>query len=381
MIVVIADDLTGAAEIGGIALRYGLSAEVVTGPVPGSDADVLIISTDTRSMPEAEALKVTEAVSHAIFKLNPAFVYKKVDSVLRGHVVAELNIHKRILNYKRALLVPVNPALGRIITSGEYYVNGKPIHETDFANDPEFPATSAEIHKILRAEKDGIFTVKPGEALPASGIVVGEAADNDDLEYWAKTIDRETLAAGSAVFFLGILESMGHHKIQHKNYSIIDAPSLIVCGSSHEKSRNLVERSKNNGQPVSYMPAEVISCNAAIAYDKWADEIVSLIKKNKTAIIAIDNSSVKNHEITAAELRNKKAVVIEKVFAKVNLKELIIEGGSTAAAIIKQLNFSRFFPVDEPGAGVIKMKVAPYNNLFLTLKPGSYNWPAHIWNF
>ena len=204
---------------------------------------------------------------------------------------------------------------------------------------------------------------------------------NDDLEYWARTIDNETLAAGSAFFFAGILESMGHYKVQHKTKHDNGTPSLIVCGSSHEKSRNLVKSLKNNGQPVSYMPMEIVAGDRVIDYDSWADEIVSLIKKNKTAIIAIDNNSVSNQEISAAELRNKKAVVVEKVFAKVKIKELIIEGGSTAAAIIKQLNFNRFFPVDEPGKGVIKMKVAPYNDLFLTLKPGSYNWPAHVWNF
>lgn len=381
MLVVIADDLTGAAEIGGIALRYGLSAEVVTGSVQGSDAAVLVISTDTRSMPETEALKVTEAVSNAICKLNPAFVYKKVDSVLRGYIVAELNIHLKILNYKRAMLVPANPALGRVISGGRYYVNDKSIHETDFANDPEFPARTSEIHKILRGKKVDIFTAKPSDALPSPGIVVGEATDDDDLEYWANTIDSETLPAGSSAFFAALLESIGYYKIQHKNKHDNGTPSLIVCGSSHEKSRNLVERSKSNGQPVSYMPVEVISGDSGTAYDNWAAEIVSLIKKNETAIIAIDNSSINNHKITPAELRNKKALVVEKVFAKAEIKELIIEGGSTAAAIIKQLSFNRFFPVDEPGAGVIKMKVALYNDLFLTLKPGSYDWPAHIWNF
>jgi uncharacterized protein YgbK (DUF1537 family) len=59
----------------------------------------------------------------------------------------------------------------------------------------------------------------------------------------------------------------------------------------------------------------------------------------------------------------------------------LVEGGSTAAAIINRLNFDRFFPIGELGPGVIKMKVDAVDDLFLTLKPGSYDWPAYIWNF
>jgi uncharacterized protein YgbK (DUF1537 family) len=63
------------------------------------------------------------------------------------------------------------------------------------------------------------------------------------------------------------------------------------------------------------------------------------------------------------------------------IKELLIEGGSTAAAIINRLKFNRLIPVNQLGPGVIKLKAIGRENLFLTLKPGSYNWPANIWNF
>ena len=46
MMVVIADDLTGAAEIGGLALKYGLMAEITTTVNLHSRADLLIIDGD-----------------------------------------------------------------------------------------------------------------------------------------------------------------------------------------------------------------------------------------------------------------------------------------------------------------------------------------------
>ena len=54
-IAVIADDLTGAAEIGGVAVRYGLAAEVQTAWTAASEIGVIVIDADTRSLPPQEA--------------------------------------------------------------------------------------------------------------------------------------------------------------------------------------------------------------------------------------------------------------------------------------------------------------------------------------
>jgi len=176
MIVVIADDLTGAAEIGGLGLRYGLKAEIITDLNINPAAELVVISTDTRSMPEEKALELTKAVSEKILTIKPDIIFKKVDSVLRGHIVPELKVHQEILGYKKALLVPANPSLGRILTGGKYYVNGQPIHETAFAHDPEFPVKGSQPHELLRVDKNAVSTHLATDELPASGIIVGETA-------------------------------------------------------------------------------------------------------------------------------------------------------------------------------------------------------------
>ena len=58
MIVVIADDITGAAEIAGIGYRYGLKITFLTGENNKiSPCDLLVYATDTRSMDKNEAVK------------------------------------------------------------------------------------------------------------------------------------------------------------------------------------------------------------------------------------------------------------------------------------------------------------------------------------
>src|SRR3990170_4475510 len=139
MIVVIADDLTGAAELSGLGLKYGLQVEVATSVDFQSKADLLIISTDTRSMEKQHAVDEMMRVTSLIKKMEPALIYKKVDSVLRGHVIDELTAQLKVLDLTRALLVPANPSLGRTIHNGTYFIHDQPVHLTAFSTDPEFP--------------------------------------------------------------------------------------------------------------------------------------------------------------------------------------------------------------------------------------------------
>src|SRR5579871_4890122 len=110
MIAVIADDITGAAELGGIGLRHGLNTELRTVVDDHSKADLLVIATDTRSKPEEEAVAEMVRLTRQLKELGPTFIYKKADSVLRGHVMAELEAQLKVLSYQRALLIPANPA-------------------------------------------------------------------------------------------------------------------------------------------------------------------------------------------------------------------------------------------------------------------------------
>jgi uncharacterized protein YgbK (DUF1537 family) len=385
MLVVIADDLTGAAEIGGLGLKYDLDIEITTSIDPSSKADLLVISTDTRSMPEKEALEITTSLTKAIHQLKPNVLFKKIDSALRGHVVAEVRAHLEQLNLKKALIAPANPALGRTLTNGYYYINGQPIHLTGFAHDPEFPVSSSRAHDMLGVEEGDIHVKKHHHKLPSSGIIVGECLNHDDLQAWLTKTDNETLLCGGAGIFATLLESLNlkERRMSFMNQTKPNTLKLFVCGSTANSSRQLIGNVKDTGGPVSYMPVEIIALakHGKALFENWADEIVSLLKIHGKAIIAIDESTTHNLEITAAELRGRMAMAVEGVFKTIAIGELLIEGGSTAAAIINRLNFNRFSPVAELGPGVIKMKVDHVADLFLTLKPGSYKWPADTWNF
>src|SRR6187402_249372 len=101
MIAVIADDFTGAAELAGISLRYGLMVELFLGNVISTDSDVLIICTDSRSVDKEEAKKQTAEAIKNIQLFNPKFIYKKIDSVLRGHVLEEIAVQEKLCGFEK----------------------------------------------------------------------------------------------------------------------------------------------------------------------------------------------------------------------------------------------------------------------------------------
>ncbi|HVS94612.1 MAG TPA: four-carbon acid sugar kinase family protein [Mucilaginibacter sp.] len=384
MIVVIADDLTGAAEIGGIGLTYDLKPEIVCGAELNSAADLLIIATDTRSMPEKEALDATERITKKIAEIKPELIFKKVDSVLRGHVIVELAVHLKTLQLNTALLVPANPALGRTIENGRYFINGHPVHLTSFGNDPEFSITHSEVHSMLRVDKNCITIRKKNDLLPEHGITVGECVTCEDLAEWVTRGGKNTLLAGGAGLFKALLESLGlRQRPGQDNERGLTQPALFVCGTTFSKSQVAVAKVSRNGGPVSYMPHDIITMAEPheTLFDRWAAEIISLLEVYGKAVIAIHPRDSVSAVVTASSLRNKKANVVKKVFDRTLIKELLIEGGSTAAAIVNNLKFNRLYPVNQLGPGVIKLKAGAEKDLFLTLKPGSYDWPFGIWNF
>lgn len=381
MIVVIADDFTGAAEIGGIGLRYGLKVEVNTEVNLQSTADLLVIATDARSMSEKNAVLVMTSVTEQVAKLKPSVVFKKTDSVLRGHVVAELMAQLKVLQIPVALLAPANPSLGRTIVNGQYLVNGQPIHQTDFANDPDFPVKTSSVFNRLHREGVQLHIQQVEEALKSEGIIIGEIGNEDDLNIWAGKADSsKILLAGAADFFSAILNKCGYSQHNTQNTAAINwqAPALIVRGTAFKKQYDEQEHNLTSYMPATIINTPNLSNIDATIYNDWCAAIVSLISKNGKAVIAIQQILNGAELLNAELLRNKMSLIVSKVFKKAGIRELLIEGGSTAFAVLNRLGLTSFYPEKEFATGVVRMRTGNNSELFVTIKPGSYDWPLAV---
>jgi uncharacterized protein YgbK (DUF1537 family) len=353
MIAVIADDFTGAAELAGISLRYGLKVELCVEDVEYKNADVLVISTDSRSFKKNEAIRMTEELLKEILQLKPKLIYKKIDSVLRGYVLDEAKVQMKLMNKSRAFIMPANPSLNRTIKNGEYFVAGVKITETGFAHDPEFPIKTGYIKEMLNNE---VEVIKTGEELRSTGIVIGEVSRFEDYNYWANRVNDETILVGAGDFFTALLNK--YYQPQHQKQFEMQSPHLYVCGTAFKKRKEFIKKLNC----VSWLP-EVVN-------DNWLKKTGDIIKKKQKAVIAIDESAD-----SALSLRTKMAKAVKEVVTREKIKEIFIEGGSTAAAILKELRITILEPTDELSRGVVRMKA---KDLFITVKPGSYQLPESI---
>ncbi len=379
MIAVIADDLTGAAEIGGIGLNYGLKVEISTRVNTTSDAGLLVIATDTRSKSEAEAVDIMQQITKDLLPLNPAFLFKKVDSVLRGYVASEIAAHLSVLGLNKALLVPANPALGRTIENDLYLIDGTPISETAFAADPEFPAKDSNVLNLLKAG-EGMQVRKYSTTALESGITVAEVKSEADLDNWAQVNSRDVFLAGASGFFKAVLKAANlKSEFQSHNNAVLSGVTLYVIGSAFAESADFVKELLNSGAPVRYMPKSVIDDkNNKTLFDSYCGALCDLISRHGKAIIAI---APHNMSVTAPELRGIMASIVKQVFNCVEINELVIEGGSTASTVLNDLEITSLKPVHQYATGVIRSEAIGIENLYVTLKPGSYAWPNQVLSF
>jgi len=89
-ILIVADDLSGAADCGIACAVQGLDTVVVLDEAASdADADVLAVDANTRAMMPDEAATKTARVVRAYTRGDRQILFKKFDSTLRGHIGVE----------------------------------------------------------------------------------------------------------------------------------------------------------------------------------------------------------------------------------------------------------------------------------------------------
>lgn len=382
MIAVIADDFTGAAEIGGIGLLRGLRVLIETSVEAVDNIDLLVLATETRSMPAELARQEIEKVARQLQKLKPIYIFKKMDSVLRGNVYDELISQQVASGKKRTIMVPANPHFKRIIQNGIYYVEGVPLAETSFANDPEFPAKYSAVREIVGGDAQHVTVKDVSEDLPDEGIIIGNVVSAEELDSWAQRADDQSVLAGGAGFFDAILQRDFPAKAESGNqYFQPGKHALYVLGSTFPKDKAIMDKFTEAG-------IEVLNLNKEIFQEQempsgsliaLAQKIVAAIRKNRRVALTTICSDT-NRKISAEITRENMGRVVRKIFKQVDIDDLFIEGGATASHILHNLGINQLVPFRALGFGVIQMRTSRYPGLTITTKPGSYAWPEILIN-
>jgi D-threonate/D-erythronate kinase len=361
-ILVIADDLTGAAEIGGIATAHGLSAIIHRGQFLKTPADVVILDTDSRLLPPPAGAHRIQSILSSVNPSAFRLIYKKTDSMLRGPVAAELLAALESLHFPRALFVPQNPSRNRIIENGHYLIDRIPLHNSPVAIDLENPPPTSEVCRLLDPAQDfDLQCLPPGQPPLPRGITIGAAANASEIRHWSTQQDSQTLFAGGADFFAALLESLGLHPNPAEPFAP-PTSAIVIFGSASNPSRDFVTKLAASGAVICDLP--FAPSNALLQ-----------LRTTGYAFIAARSpvSSTRADQIRAAI-----ADLIPPILSGIPVKTLIIEGGATASAVIDRQGWTTLQVKSTVAPGVVTLLPDGQTPPLLILKPGTYPWPPTL---
>lgn len=383
MIVIISDDITGAAEIAGMAHAYGLSTVLTTGEQCPSDnkAEVVVFAADTRSMSEEEACNTIRRIATPLKEIEGVRVFKKIDSVLRGHVIAEMQALMDTLQCPRALLVPQNPSKQRIIRQGEYLIENMPLHQTPFRNDPEYPAATAQVEELLQHRAQ---MLQVEEMIPAAGICVANAEDMEQVarqtakctgvENMQPAETGKTLIGGAADAFDAWLRQW-RPDLKHAEKPTALPPvrevnrALIVCGSTQSKSIVQLPYLRAIDATEVMMPEEVFHGRENGVWFRILQE-----EYEQSPVLVVGIGDYGNYGAAyALRLKDLMAQAVQALVIQHPPQLLLIEGGATAFAILSKLRWNTFTVAGQYAPGVVGIR---HGSIHIILKPGSYPWGA-----
>jgi D-threonate/D-erythronate kinase len=354
MIVVLADDLSGAAELAGLAVRHGLRAEVQTEFLAKTEADVVCVDTNTRGLAPEDAAATVRKIARRIVDAKPEWIFKKCDSVLRGHVLVEARATAGVAGKSHILLLPGNPTRARVIRGGNYFVGGVLLHDTAFAHDPEFPRMTSRVSELLQSDGSNVFTP--------------DIESLDDVMRHALAVDDATLPVGAADFFQALLEIRVSVRPPRTPRVAArrptEGPSMLVCGSRASWAARQRE-AMALGVPVFTMHCQV-------------DAAVRSILSTGHILIGVGDGPANEGNAPAA-LANRLAGAVAEILHRTMIARVLSEGGATSAALMHAMKWTRFEATEVAAEGVAVLCCINAPAPELVIKPGSYAWPKELW--
>ena len=266
---IIADDLTGANDT---ALQFhlrGCNTQILfdysTAPKGLINTQAWAISTETRNLaPDSAAKLVNNAAKMMIQNLNIEYLYKKIDSTLRGNIASEALAALNAIGWDATVIVPAFPAEGRTTVGGYQLLKGMPIERTEFARDIHSPIFESHIPTLLKQQVEdpeivahvelqtvmkgaGPILMKLQELIKQNKkLIVADAVTTTDLEQIVLAIEKSNykiMPCGSA----GLAQCLAKFwlpemKHQHISKVIPELPIFIVSGSATNATKTQIQK-------------------------------------------------------------------------------------------------------------------------------------------
>ena len=254
-VLIMADDFTGALDTGVQFSNYGVHT-LVTSDLEfefwetTDQIEVLVFNTETRYLDKCEAYEVIKKIAIKAKDKNIQYIFKKVDSALRGNVASELRALSDVFEDVTIPFIPAYPEQNRFSFEGILYIDSIPVSKSVFGQDPYEPVTESHIPSLLLKEADLKTSITKKYKIPPKEeriLLMESHSDEEMLSQGHELLvnDALNITAGCAGFGKALANIIYNKRTITQND--INFPLLIVCGSMNPVTKKQIAFAENNG--------------------------------------------------------------------------------------------------------------------------------------
>ncbi|GAC1409085.1 MAG: four-carbon acid sugar kinase family protein [Burkholderiaceae bacterium] len=369
---IVADDLSGAADCALGFVKAGMPATVLLHQEPGPIADgaatpILAIDADTRNMQPAAAAQAQGAILQR--HLTPGQpLYKKIDSTLRGNVAAELAPFIALAG--TALVAPAFPQAGRTTRGGYQFVHGVRLDNTTIWRNairkqsthiPTMLAAGGIVSTALSLEtiRQPLDPLRqPLHAGIAGGVqaIVCDAESDTDLQRIVQAsteIARPSFWVGSAGLSDQLAQARGAPDARPAQLEIgeVDGSIVTVVGSFADVSRRQLAHLRSS-RPVIDMAITADFLCRNVLHASWRgcqEHLLDVVQNRSDVLLRIEEAKPAVSD-TGPYLCQALAELLAPCAAAIGA--LVLTGGETARAVLSRLDVWALLPMCQIVSGV-----------------------------
>lgn len=381
LLLIIADDFTGALDTGVQFAAHGISTRVVVDPevnFSAHDVKVLVVDTETRHLSPKEAYSIVTALTVRAKQADIRYIYKKTDSALRGNIGAELAALLTASGHKQLPFLPAFPQTGRITCQGIHYVDGVPVTESPFGADPFEPVKHSVVTELIKEQcsfpTHSYPALSETDPVPQDdGILVFDAADDQELFCTGRRLLEQnglSIMAGCAGFGAVLPKLLEITADNPMPLPIFDPRLLVVCGSVNPITLSQLDRAEQSG-----FSRLRLTLQQKLQPGYWQSEkgktelkqIESMLANNPHCIIESSDSDFNDNQPTAdyakkmgidretlrVRIASSLGYLVGELFTCPSLGTLLLTGGDTLLQCMSCVGVQELEPICELEKGVV----------------------------
>lgn len=380
---IIADDFTGALDTGvkfsAAGSRTKVSTDVEMDFTSDIPEEVLVLCAPTRHLPAREAYHIIRRISERAAAAQIGCIFKKTDSALRGNIGAELSAVLDGSGETSLCFIPALPGMNRVTIDGVHYIDGVPVHQSVFGQDPFEPVRESRVPDLLHLQCGIPVKVIPSEGAESfqpSGetcIYLFDCASKEDMEKEVRTLYHQgclKVLAGCA----GLAESLppylelAEEHCQPAEVSGADR-LIVVCGSVNPISCSQMDYGEQRGYRRVHISSEQLLHGGSLCQGSGAammDALWSLYCQSPHLMIDSLQSGGEHvlegtPELTLEEIRQKisrrMGLILKELVDRGADARIMIIGGDTLLAFLESIQCHELTPICELQPGVVLSRI------------------------